>query len=186
MTLPRITTVNVGWCLWTWKAGITHFQGIYVNAWIREHYSHLTEVFALDFILQGRLPCQCHSRLWSLAGCLVTAQLVPSIARLHRSRNTTGEKKCKPQVRDMNIPDASAERPHYCHGRHCESKGTVFRMEGCVLLLIKEFLITAWSWWEHSSVVLWGMSSSKQFLLIHGLRAHCHLLTRLLYLSYNK
>lgn len=86
---------------------------------------------------QGRVPYQCQSRLWSLAGCLVTAHFVHSTARLQRGRNTTGERKCKPQVPDMNIPDASAERPHYCYDRYCENKGSLFRIEGYVLLLVK-------------------------------------------------
>lgn len=138
MTLPRITVENLGWCLCTWK-GWHHPLSRNLCGCLNQRtlYSHLTEAFALVFILQGRVPCQCHSRLWSLAGCLVTAQFVHSMARPHRGRNTTGERKCKLQVHDMNIPDASAERPHYCHGRHCENKGTVFRMEGYVLSLIK-------------------------------------------------
>lgn len=115
---------------------------------------------------QGRGPCRCHRWLWSLAGCLVTAHFVHSVTWLQRGRNTTGERKCKPQVPDMNIPDASAERAPYCSGRYCENKGTLCRIEGFVLLLIKSFLIMALSWSEHDSV-----SSSAQLLFIHWARS---------------
>lgn len=100
---------------------------------------HWTKVFSFLSPLppQGRAPCQHHSWLWSLAGCLVKAHFVHSMARLQRGSNTTGERKCKPQVPDMNIPDVAAERPHYCHDRYCENKGSLFRIEGCVLLLVK-------------------------------------------------
>lgn len=116
----------------------------------RTLYSHLTAVSAFVFLPQGRVPGQCYSWLWSLAGSLVTAQFVHSMARIQRGRNTTGEQKCKPQALDMNIPDDSAERPHYCPGRYCENEGTIFRMESYVLL-IQCFLITPLSWSERYS-----------------------------------
>lgn len=141
MTLPRITTVNLGWCLSLdfegWYHSLSRNLCECLNR--RKLCSHLTEVFAFALLLQGRVPCQCHSWLWSLAGCLVTAQFVHSRARLQRGRNTAGERKCKPQVPDMNILDVAAERPHYCPGRYCKNKGTIFRIEGYVLLLIKYF-----------------------------------------------
>lgn len=133
----------------------------------RKLYSHLAAVFAFVFLLQRRAPCPCSSWLWSLAGCLVMAQCVHSMARIQRGRDTTGEQKCKPQVPDMNIPDDSVERPHYCHGRYCENKGTILRMESYVLL-INYFLITALSWSERYSMLLRGLSSSRQLLLIRG------------------
>lgn len=49
-------------------------------------YSHFIEVVAFVFLLQGRALCQRYSWLWSLAGCLVTAQFVRSVAGLQKGR----------------------------------------------------------------------------------------------------
>ena len=47
-------------------------------------YSPFIEVVTFVFLHQGKAPCQCYSWLWSLAGCLVTAQLAHSLLGLQK------------------------------------------------------------------------------------------------------
>jgi hypothetical protein len=58
---------------------------------------------------------------------------------LQNAESIAGERMYAPQVSDMNITDDSAERPHYCHGRYWKIKGTIFRTEGYLLVLIEYF-----------------------------------------------
>lgn len=141
-------------------------------------YSHFIEMVAFVFLLRGKAVRQCYSWPRSLAGCLVTAQLVHSMAELQKGRALRWGA-------DVWAPGFWHEHYWWCpcwktsllpwqipgeHRGHCQNRGLS-------VIVNWIFLIMVLSWLEYYSMSFLGMGSFVQLLLIRGLsstRSHTH------------